>query len=937
MSTLPTGTVTFLYTDIEGSTLLWEQQPEAMHTAIARHDAILRAAIDDNSGQVFRTAGDAFCAAFAMAAPAVAAAASAQQALFAERWPLDRPLRVRCALHTAEAVPRDGDYFSIGLNRLGRLLSVCHGGQTLLSQATEQLVRDHLPAETSLLDLGQHRFRDLTLPDRVFQLCIDGLPADFPPLRSLDTIRNNLPAQVTSFVGRERELRYVVETLSQSGQDVRLLTLTGPGGTGKTRLSLQAAAALLDQFPDGVWFVELAPVSDPALVAQTIASALRLREAAGRPLDAMLADYLHDQRLLLVLDNCEHLIDECARIADKLLRACPAVHILTSSRESLGIAGEAVFKVPSLDIPDLQALPPLDELAHFGAVQLFAERAASVQPGFHLTAQNAAAVAQISCRLDGIPLALELAAARVRSLSPEQIAARLDDRFRLLTGGSRAAVQRQQTLQALIDWSYDLLSPQECTLLRRLAVFAGGWTLEAAENICAWGEVDELAVLDLLDQLVNKSLVSMESTSAQPRYRMQETIRQYSQDKLLAAGEAIEARKRHLAYFEAKLAEAGPLWRTAQRSRWLTWVGQEQDNLRHAVEWALENDLEAALVLVGNLGFYWPQVASSLEGRRMIARALAQTEAHPDGWSGDNVEPRRQLLLAGAWFTDGFMANTGGVNPDIRTSMEKAIALLRPLGEIKQLAMAYGFAGLGALFTGDYQTGLAYGREALALARQSGDRWGVAMQLITFSMIGAMSGPEGVDALAQWEEGMAIMRELHDSWGEAMGHMVAGNAYLLRRDLSTARQHLEQSSRLFSETSYEFLANIGRSGLAEIAWRQGDYPRARVLYPQVINLWRLADQRGGIARCLECLGFIAGIEARDAAEQVPLLRRAATLYGAAESIRRTNNSPMHPWEQAEYDGYLATLRDMLDQDEFASAWRTGQQMDLDQAISFATR
>ncbi|MEZ4767399.1 MAG: hypothetical protein R2844_03125 [Caldilineales bacterium] len=422
-----------------------------------------------------------------------------------------------------------------------------------------------------------------------------------------------------------------------------------------------------------------------------------------------------------------------------------------------------------------------------------------------------------------------------------------------------------------------------------------------------------------------------------PRYRMQETIRQYAQDKLLAAGETVEARNRHLAYFEAKLAEAGPQWRTDQRSRWLTWVGQEQDNVRLAVEWALATDLEAALALVANLGFYWPQVASSLEGRRMIARALAQTEAQPDLWSGDDIEPRRQLLLAGAWFTDGFMANTGGVNPDIRTSMEKAIALLRPLGEIRQLAVAYGFAGLGALFTGDFQTGLTYGREALALARQAGDPWGVAMQLITFSMIGAMAGPDGVDALAQWEEGMAIMRDLHDSWGEAMGHMVAGNAFLLRRDLSLARQHYEQSSRLFSEANFGYLANIGRNGLAEIAWRQGDYSRAQTLYPQVINLWRLADQRGAIARCLECLGFIAVNQARDAAEPLPLLRRAATLFGAAESIRLTNNSPMHPWERTEYDGYVATLRDMLDPEMFASAWHTGQGMDLDQAVAYATK
>ncbi|HSN77057.1 MAG TPA: AAA family ATPase, partial [Anaerolineae bacterium] len=487
MPNLPSGTVTFLFTDIEGSTRLWERQPKAMAAAMARHNAILRHAVESNGGQVFRTAGDAICAAFATAAPAVAAAAAAQQALFAEAWPVDAQLPARVALHSTEAEPEHGDYATGGLNRLGRLLAVTHGGQTLLTQATEQLARDHLPPGASLLDLGQHRFRDLTQPDRIFQLAIADLPASFPPLKTLDAISNNLPAQLTSFVGRERELEQLVARLSPSpgragGRGVRLLTLTGPGGTGKTRLSLQAAAEMLEHFPDGVWFVELAPVSDPALVAQTIAAALRLSEVASRPVDALLADYLRDRRLLLVLDNCEHLIDECARLADKLLRACPAMHILASSRESLGIAGEAVFKVPSLAMPDSQALPPLDELAHFDSVQLFTERAASVQPGFRLTAQNASAVAQISCRLDGIPLALELAAARVRSMSPEQIAARLDDRFRLLTGGSRAAVQRQQTLQALIDWSYDLLSPQECTLLRRLAVFASGWTLEAAEG-----------------------------------------------------------------------------------------------------------------------------------------------------------------------------------------------------------------------------------------------------------------------------------------------------------------------------------------------------------------------------------------------------------------------------------------------------------------------
>lgn len=940
MASLPAGTVTFLYTDVEGSTRLWEEQPAAMGDAMARHDAIVRAAIETHGGQVFRTAGDGLCAAFATAGPAVAAAAAAQQALAAESWPLHQPLAVRIVLHSTAAEPRDGDYIGGGLNRLGRLLAACHGGQTLLSQATEQLVRDHLPAGASLLDLGQHRFRDLSRPDRIFQLVMAGVSASFPPLRSLDDIPNNLPAQLTSFVGRQREVAEIVSLLTTfpaGGRGERLLTLTGPGGTGKTRLSLQAAAELLQHFPDGVWLVELAPVSDPTLVAQSITAVLRLRELAGRLLDAMLADYLRDQHLLLVLDNCEHLIDECARIANLLLRACPELRILASSRESLGIAGERVLRVPSLAVPDLRTLPPLDELAHFASVQLFAERAASVQPGFQLTPQNAPAVAQISCRLDGIPLALELAAARVRSLSPEQIAARLDDRFRLLTGGSRAAVQRQQTLQALIDWSYDLLSPPECNLLRRLAVFAGGWTLEAAEGVCAWGDVDAVDVLDLLDYLVNKSLVSADDAGDQLRYRMQETVRQYAQDKLLAAGEATKARTGHLAYFAAQLAQAGPEWRTVQRTRWAKWVSQEQDNLRAAVAWALETDPEAALAVVYDLSPYWPHAGSVTEGRRFVARALAEAQAQPGGSTGEDADPRRQLLLAGAWFADGFLAFSNGFGADTRRAMEKAIELLRPLGAVERLAPAYGFAGLGAFFSGDMEASVAYGQKALVLAQQAGDRWMEAMQLLSFGQIDAW-GTDGAGGTSpKWEEGMAIMRELNDGWGEAMGHMVAGNAFLRSGDLAAARGHFEQSAQLFDEADYVLMTNIGRSGLADIARQQGDYASALELYPTVIRVWRLADHRGAIARCLECLGFIAGRQAADVAEPAALLRRAATLYGAAETMRRVNNIPMSPWEVPEYEGHVQALRRQLDPAVLAAAWQTGQRLDLDRAVAVAVQ
>ena len=938
--TLPVGTVTFLYTDIEGSTRLWEQRPEAMRPAVARHDAILRQAIAAGGGHVFRTVGDGLCAAFAAAAPAMAAAASAQREIFAQPWPLEQPLRVRMALHSTEAEPRGGDYESSGLNRLGRLLAVCHGGQTLLTQATEQLARDHLPAGASLLDLGQHRFRDLTQPDRIFQLLVDGLPADFPPLRSLDAMPNNLPAQLTSFVGRERETAEITALLDPSaagagGRGARLLTLTGPGGTGKTRLSLQAAAGLVEHFPDGVWLVELAPLSDPTLVAQAIASAIHLRELAGRPLDAMLVDYLRDKRLLLVLDNCEHLIDACARLADRLLRGSPGLRILASSRESLGIAGETVYRVPSLTIPDLQALPPADALATVDSVQLFVQRAASVQPAFRLTAQNAPAVAQITCRLDGIPLALELAAARVRSLSPEQIAARLDDRFRLLTGGSRSAVQRQQTLQALIDWSYDLLSPQECTLLRRLAVFAGGWTLEAAEGVCAWGDVDALDVLDLLDHLVNKSLVIADSAGDQVRYWMQETIRQYAQDKLVGAGEAIEARSKHQTYFAAELARLAPRGREAGRPQYIRWTHQEQENLRSAVEWALEADLEAAIAMIADLSLHWGQSGATREGRALAARALARTEAAPEVWLGDGRDARHQSLLGTAWFADGSLALLGGDNVGGRSAMEKAVALLRPLGKSERLAGAYAFASVAAGNSQDFATARVYSEQALRLARQLGNRWIEAMQLITVGVASRYGADTGGHTWADFEQGMAILAELGDGYGQAVGHQNAARAYLQAGDLASAQRHFDKAIPLFDEHGYLLSANVGRSGLADIARLHGDYERALVLYPAVIRVWRLADQRGSIARCVECMGFIVQAQASAMPEPLPLLRRAATLYGAAEAIRHANNAPMSPWEQPEYAGHVNSLREMLDPDQFAAAWHAGQRMDLDQAVAFA--
>ncbi len=481
MADLPSGAVTFLFTDIEGSTRLWEAHPDAMRAALLRHDSLLRSAIELHGGCIFKTVGDAFCAAFASAARAVDAALAGQRGLRTEPWSDEAPIRVRMALYTGAAEERDGDYFGPAVNRVARLLGIAHGNQVVLAAATADVLAGCLPDDAGLQDLAAHRLRDLQEPLHVFQLLHPALPDEFPPLRSLQAFANNLPVQLSSFIGREQELSELRGLLTSSSQpgSARLITLTGAGGVGKSRLALQAAAEVLEEYPDGVWRVELAALSDPALLPQAVASALGLREEPGRALPQTLAEHLRARHLLLVLDNCEHLIAACADLAQWLLGDSPGIRLLATSREALRIEGETAYRVPSLSLPESGALPG-EALRHSEAVRLFVARAGAAAPSFRLTVRTLPAVAQVCRRLDGIPMAIELAAARVRALPVERLAERLEDRFRLLTGGSRTALPRHQTLRALIDWSYDLLNDQEQALLARLSVFAGGWALEAA-------------------------------------------------------------------------------------------------------------------------------------------------------------------------------------------------------------------------------------------------------------------------------------------------------------------------------------------------------------------------------------------------------------------------------------------------------------------------
>jgi predicted ATPase/class 3 adenylate cyclase len=924
---MPAGIITFLFTDVEGSTRLWELQPAAMREAMARHDGVIEATVAHSSGRVVRPRGegDSRFAVFARATDAVAAARDIQQALAAEPWPTPRPLRVRMALHTGETDLRAGDYYGSDVNRCARLRAIAYGGQTLLSQSTHDLVRDALPEEVAVRDLGEHRLKDLQRAEHVYQLDVIGQSADFPPLHSVDAFPNNLPVQLTSFVGRVRELSEVKQWLDTT----HLLTLTGPGGTGKTRLSLQVAAEVLDGYGDGAWLVELAPLSDPALLTQTVAAALGVREQPGRPILDMLTDYLRSKNLLLILDNCEHLIEACAQLADTLLRTCPHLRILTSSRESLGIAGETSYRVPSLSVPHWRQANAYEVILENDCVRLFVDRALAVQNRFRLTEKNADAVAQICSRLDGIPLAIELAAARVKVFSPEQIAARLDDRFRLLTGGSRTALPRQQTLRALIDWSYDMLPKAEQVLLRRLSVFAGGWTFEAAEGVCG-GDDD---VLDSLTHLVDKSLVTVDEQDQGARYRLLETIRQYARDKLLESGESAALRDRHLDFFVGFAEEAEPKLMSPEDLKWTIRLEPEHENIRAALEWGLDNHPDLALRLSGALGVFWNQKGFAGEGRGWLEAVLGRVESLPAA-EGELARSRleaRGRALAGIAFELTALGDMTGA----RRYAEEGARILRELGDRRRLAFALLIVSLSARHLNDPVAALAAGRESVALLRALRDKWGLANVLGSFATVVASAGHDFGTARSYLDESIRLFDEVGAKRASASPLYGYGLTAYLQGDYERARAAYQECLSVSIENGIRPRANMARSGMADVAWQQRKYQEALKLYREAIAEWQQMGNPGGIARCLECIAFVFIDQARtepQADRPVPS-RRAARILGAAEALREQVNSPMTPFEQPEYDREVASLREELDETSLASAWAEGRALTMGQVIA----
>src|SRR5947209_860001 len=604
MPDLPTGTVTMLFSDIEGSTRLLQQLGESYSRVLSECQRLLRTSFQRWHGQEVDTQGDSFFVAFARATDALEASVDAQLALAAHLWPEGVAVRVRMGLHTGEPQLSAGNYVGLDVHRAARIMSAGYGGQVLLSATTQELVKHDLPDGVSLRDLGEHRLKDLQRATHLYQLIIAGLPADFPPLKTLDTYHHNLPVQLTHLIGREKEVASVQQLLRR--QNVRLLTLTGPGGTGKTRLGLQVSAELSDLFSDGVYFVNLAPVSDPALVVPTIAQALELKETGDQPLLDILKMSLRDKQLLLLLDNFEQVVSAASQVTD-LLVACPNLKIIVTSRAVLHVQGEQEFAVPPLSMPDPKHLPDMETLSQFEAVALFLARAQAVKPEFQVTNASAPTIAEICVRLDGLPLAIELAAARIKLLPPQALLARLGQRLAVLTGGARNAPARQQTLRNTIKWSYDLLDAHEQRLFRWLSVFSGGCTLEAIEAVCRSTCDEEIDVLDTVASLIDKSLVQQtEQETGEPRLTMLETVREYGVECLLTSGEDTSIRHAHALYYLSLAEEAEPHFKGPQQILWWNGLERELDNVRTALTWFIsQQEAGLALRFCGVLSWFW--------------------------------------------------------------------------------------------------------------------------------------------------------------------------------------------------------------------------------------------------------------------------------------------------------------------------------------------
>jgi predicted ATPase/class 3 adenylate cyclase len=885
MPEAPRGTVTFLFSDIEHSTHLLQHLGDRYAEVLTEYRRLLRETCQAWDGHEIDTAGDGFFVAFQRATHAVAAAVAVQCAMASHPWPEGRPVRVRMGLHTGEPTQTASGYIGLDVHRAARICAAGHGGQTLLSQTTRTLVEYNLSAGVRLRDLGAHRLKDLQHPERLYQLVIPDLLTDFPPLKTLDQRVNNLPVQPTPLIGRERVSAAVCALLQRA--DVRLLTLTGPGGTGKTRLGLQVAADLLEDFENGVFFVPLAAVRDPALVASGIARTLGIQEQAGQVLLDSLRESLQDTQMLLVLDNFEQVVAAAPLVAE-LLAACPRLKCLVTSRVVLRLSGEHECPVPPLELPDPRHLPPVEALSQYAAVALFIQRALAAKPDFRVDNANAPAVAEICVRLDGLPLALELAAARLKLLPPQALMARLGRRLELLRGGARDVPERHQTLRQAIAWSYDLLEAGEQALFRRLAVFVRGCTLEAVEVVCqavpaqAASPGPSLEVLDGMASLVDKSLLrQQEQTSGEPRFGMLETIREYGLECLTASGEEPAISRAHADYYLVLAEVAEPALTGPDQTTWLGRLEAEHDNLRAALRWAEESgEAEIGLRLAGALCQFWLIRGHLREGQAWLARLLGLAEAS-----------RRTAVRAKALTRAGHLAHNLGDFTTARALFEESLALWRALGDQQGIATSLNDLAWVVLCQGDYAVAHALSQEGLTLWRELGDRQGMATALHNLGRVAHCQGDYAA-ARALHQENLVLRQALEDQRGIAFALTHLAWAMHKQGDYTGAAARLEEARVLFQAVGAKQLFAIASAILAEVAHEQGEDGRAAVLIEQSLTLYRELGAKQEIPSALSIFGTIAhaqGDNGRARAlleESLALQRDIGIKWGMATTLNR---------------------------------------------------
>lgn len=905
---LPTGTVTFLFTDIEGSTKLAQGYPDTWETLRKHHDIILRNAIESRNGFVFRIVGDAFCAAFPTAGDALQAALKAQIDLNAKNWE-GPPIKVRMGIHTGQAdIQPDGEYLGyLTLTRVQRVMSTAYGGQVLLSNTAAELVHGRLPAQVSLRDMGEHRLKGLDGSERLWQVVSPDLPENFPALLTLRETPHNLPVQFTSFVGREKELEEIKQELTRH----RLITLTGPGGVGKTRLSLQIASGLVREFQHGAWFVEMEHVTDPGLMQSAIAHALNIQEVPGRRIADVLKDYLREKDLLLILDNFEQVI-EAAPLVKQLLMEADRLKLIVTSRTPLRIAGEYEYRVPLLSLPAEERNLDIGRLAQLESIQLFVERAKSARADFTLTADNAPAIVETCRRLDGLPLAIELAAARVRVLPPQQIPGQLENRLTFLKSTARDLPLRQQTLRAAIGWSYDLLTPPEKLLFQRLAVFGGGSTLEAIAFVCDFQ--DELDLLTHLESLLDKSLIRLAEDEGEARYTMLETIRDFADEALMASGEADDIQRRHLTYFHRLAQQAEPNLVGQDELLWIGRLTKEHHNLQAAVVWGLRHAPQEAVELICDLALFWSRGGHNEEAIGWLELALSD----PALADSEPTSLRQRKLRARALLSLGILSLQQEY-PAARSTLQESVVRLRELEEQADLSAALSFLG----FLGDLEAA----EESVAIARALDNKWILAYALAWQSQALRLAGVDLPLARAAAAESTGLARQIRSDWAVARSLLSQGQLAVVSGEFDEARTYLQESLVIFTQGQDGYHANLARTELANVERAQGNHSEALKLYQTAIRVWHELGLHSAVTQQLESIALIAAAQGS--------LRTAVRLYGVAKTVRQRTDSPLLNKEQAEIHEKLEAIRNELPASLFESLLSEGQVMSIPDAIRYA--